>query len=87
MTEKIYLETFEKCPGPLRFSLLIFKTLAYLMTEGYSKPSQILTMMRHIENRGLEHFIQAYSVTFSSIQSRLGILRDIKVYSGIIEPC
>ena len=66
----------------------IFKTLAYLMPETYSKPYQIFTMMRHIENPcivrkvyvGISRNIQG---ELSNIQPCLGILRNIKTYSGI----
>ena len=64
----------------------IFKTLAYLMPETYSKPYQIFTtMMRHIENPcivrkvyvGISRNIQGNSVIFSHVQAYWGTLRHI----------
>ena len=47
MTKKIYLETFEKCPGSLHFPLLMSKIasdchLAIYQTESYFKTSYLV---------------------------------------------
>ena len=52
------------------------QTLACLMPEAYSKPSQISKMMRHIENSG---FVRTfYSDVFRDIQRYSVMFRHIE---------
>ena len=60
----------------------VFKTLAYLEPEEYSKPFQISKMPLQSHNSLFRRF-QEYSGTFDNIQTCLDILRDIKVYRDI----
>ena len=50
----------------LKLYRIIFKPLAYLMLEAYSKPCQIAKVMRHIENPGKVRTV--YSGIFRDIQ-------------------
>ena len=74
----------------LQLYLGIFRTLAHLMSEAYSKSFRISKMMRHIENSGIvktvysnifKH-IQGHSPIFSHVQGYSGMLRYIETYSG-----
>ena len=60
----------------------IFKTLAYLEPEEYSKPFEISKMLLQSHN-SLFRRCQEYSGTFDNIQPCLDILRDIKLYRDI----
>ena len=47
------------------------------MSEAYSKPCQISKMLRwHVENPGIEQFIQAFSDIFRNIQQYSPTFRD-----------
>ena len=54
----------------------LFRTLAYLMPEAYSKPRQIRKMMQHIESPGILRKI--YSDIFRHIQQYLHMFRHIE---------
>ena len=63
------------------------------MSGVYSKPFQISTMIRHIENPGIVktvysnifNRIQGHSLIFSHAQGHSGTLRYIEACSGITE--
>ena len=65
----------------------IFRTLAYLMSQTYSKLYHISKMMRYNKNPGIGRTV--YSDIFrhihghSTISASSGIFRDIKAYSDI----
>ena len=56
----------------------IFRTLAYLTPEAYSKPCQISKMMRHIENSGIDRTV--YSSIFRHIQEHSIIFSYVQLY-------
>ena len=43
-----------------------------------------MTILRDIENTGIEQIIQAYSWMFRNVQPCSDILRNIKAYPGIL---
>ena len=58
----------------------MFKTLAYLIPEVYSKPCQISKLMRHIENPAIVRTV--YSSIFRSIQGHSAIFSHFQAYRG-----
>ena len=69
---KTYLGLFRHIQHPLPplhiYNLAIFRALAFLQPEGYSKPCEILTrhVHKHVKSERSEQFIQ---VLFSHIQA------------------
>ena len=79
----LHLGIFKQNQGLITIIMLlqlyysIFKTLAYLILEAYSKPCQIHKMIRHIKNVGINRTLhlgilkqnQGYSAVFSHLQT------------------
>ena len=62
----------------------IFRTLAYLIPAGYSKPCQLYKMMRHIENSDIVR--TAYSGIFKQNQEHSAIFSHVQAYWEILGP-
>ena len=50
MTEKIYLETFEKCPGSVYFPLLVYKSFFDYAHSGVHCSCQLLYFLYTLES-------------------------------------
>ena len=58
--------------------LQLFRILPYLMSESYSKPSQISKMMKQVENPDIVKAV--YSDIFKHIQGLLPIFSHVQAY-------
>ena len=58
--------------------LQLFRILPYLMSESYSKPTQISKMMKQVENPDIVKAV--YSDIFKHIQGLLPIFSHVQAY-------